>query len=83
MEFDRLSPRIDERYLIQGRLYRQNILDNLDAIDGFGYWVLSDNIEETFPSPRLFHGGLGLITQYGIPKPAMHAYRPLGRLGIR
>lgn len=74
------------RELTNDTLYKaayidKNILDNLDSIDGFGYWVLSDNIEETFPSPRLFHGGLGLIAQYGIPKPAMHAYRLLGKLG--
>lgn len=59
----------------------KNLLDNLDVIHGFGYWVLSDNIEETFPSRELFHGGLGLIAQYGIPKAAMHAYELLSKLG--
>ncbi|KKO53099.1 GH39 family glycosyl hydrolase [Paenibacillus sp. DMB20] len=76
------------RELTNDTLYKaayiaKNILDNLDAIHGFGYWVLSDNIEETFPSPQLFHGGLGLIAQYGIPKAAMNAYRLLSKLGDR
>lgn len=74
------------RELTNDTLYKaayivKNLLDNLDAIHGFGYWVLSDNIEETFPSRQLFHGGLGLIAQYGIPKAAMYAYELLSKLG--
>lgn len=61
----------------------KNIVENLDRIEGFGYWVLSDNIEETSASERLFHGGLGLIAQYGIPKAAMAAYDLLAKLGNR
>jgi Beta-xylosidase len=59
----------------------KNIVDNLDSIEGFGYWVLSDNIEETAASPQLFHGGLGLIAQYGIPKAGFFAYSLLAKLG--
>lgn len=61
----------------------KNIVDNLDSISGFGYWVLSDNIEETAASPQLFHGGLGLLAQYGIPKAGMFAYELLAKLGDR
>ncbi|GLX70948.1 GH39 family glycosyl hydrolase [Paenibacillus glycanilyticus] len=61
----------------------KNIVDNLDSIDGFGYWVLSDNIEETAASSALFHGGLGLIAQYGIPKAGFFAYALLAKLGDR
>jgi xylan 1,4-beta-xylosidase len=61
----------------------KNIVDNLDAISGFGYWVLSDNIEESFASSHLYHGGLGLFTQYGIPKAGMVAYELLAQLGDR
>ncbi|RED40995.1 GH39 family glycosyl hydrolase [Paenibacillus sp. VMFN-D1] len=74
------------RELTNDTLYKaayiaKNLIDNLDRIQGFGYWVLSDNIEETSASPALFHGGLGLIAQYGIPKPAMYAYELLAKLG--
>ncbi|MBW8347837.1 helix-turn-helix domain-containing protein [Bacillus sp. IITD106] len=59
----------------------KNIVENLDRIDGFGYWVLSDNIEETAASPDIFHGGLGIIAQNGIPKAGMFAYELLAKLG--
>jgi xylan 1,4-beta-xylosidase len=76
------------RELTNDTLYKaayivKNIVENLDRIDGFGYWVLSDNIEETAASAKLFHGGLGLIAQYGIPKSAMYAYHLLAKLGDR
>lgn len=61
----------------------KNIIDNLDSISGFGYWVLSDNIEETAASAHLYHGGLGLIAQHGIPKAAFVAYELLAKLGDR
>ncbi|MBJ8030177.1 helix-turn-helix domain-containing protein [Bacillus cereus group sp. N21] len=74
------------RELTNDTLYKaayivKNIIDNLDSIEGFGYWVLSDNIEETAASPDLFHGGLGLIAQHGIPKAGMIAYELLAKLG--
>lgn len=76
------------RELTNDTLYKaayivKNIVENLDRIDGFGYWVLSDNIEETAASSQLFHGGLGLIAQFGIPKSAMYAYHLLAKLGNR
>ncbi|KIL41441.1 AraC family transcriptional regulator [Gordoniibacillus kamchatkensis] len=76
------------RELTNDTLYKaayivKNIVDNLDAIGGFGYWVLSDNIEETAASPKLFHGGLGLVAQHGIPKAGMAAYELLAKLGNR
>ncbi|MFJ8527445.1 helix-turn-helix domain-containing protein [Bacillus sp. NPDC094106] len=76
------------RELTNDTLYKaayivKNIIDNLDSIEGFGYWVLSDNIEETAASPDLFHGGLGLLAQYGIPKAGMLAYELLAKLGDR
>ncbi|WP_374017025.1 helix-turn-helix domain-containing protein [Paenibacillus thiaminolyticus] len=61
----------------------KNMIDNLDRISGFGYWVLSDNIEETAASAHLYHGGLGLIAQHGIPKAAFVAYELLAKLGDR
>ncbi|OCT14594.1 AraC family transcriptional regulator [Paenibacillus pectinilyticus] len=76
------------RELTNDTLYKaayivKNIIDNLDSIAGFGYWVLSDNIEEMAASPQLFHGGLGLIAQHGIPKAGMLAYELLAKLGDR
>ncbi|WP_313636830.1 GH39 family glycosyl hydrolase, partial [Paenibacillus sp.] len=76
------------RELTNDTLYKaayivKNVIENLDRISGFGYWVLSDNIEESAASSRIFHGGLGLMAQYGIPKAAMYAYELLAKLGDR
>lgn len=50
-------------------------------LDSFGYWSLSDQIGEHQLSPRLFHGGMGMFTQTGVPKPAFHVYRFFRKLG--
>ena len=47
----------------------KNLLENFDELDAFGYWVLTDMIEETQPSNNEFHGGLGLFTYDQIKKP--------------
>lgn len=78
----------DHRELTNDTLYKaayvaKNILENLDKVNSFGYWVLSDNIEEFTASAHLYHGGMGLMTQYGIPKAGMLAYELLSKLGER
>ncbi|MGZ9583787.1 GH39 family glycosyl hydrolase [Paenibacillus marinisediminis] len=59
----------------------KNIIDNLDAVDSLCYWTCTDIIEEFVVSDHLFHGGLGLITNTGIPKAAYYAYQLLSQLG--
>ncbi|MBT2654025.1 helix-turn-helix domain-containing protein [Bacillus sp. ISL-18] len=59
----------------------KNLVENIDAIQSFGYWTLTDLIEERRASTNSFHGGLGLITNNNIPKPAFFAYQLLGKLG--
>jgi beta-xylosidase len=61
----------------------KNILENYDQLDSFGYWVLSDFIEEVKMSDQLFHGGLGLFTYNGIKKSGYFAYVLLKKLGDR
>lgn len=61
----------------------KNLLENYDQLDSFGYWVLTDWIEETQPSKEEFHGGLGLLTQNGIKKPHYYAFEFLSKLGDR
>lgn len=50
-------------------------------LDGSSIWCLSDTFEENLPYPEEFHGGFGLQTQHGIPKPAYRAMELLGRAG--
>lgn len=61
----------------------KNLLENYDELDSFGYWVLTDMIEETLPSKEEFHGGLGLYTTSGIKKPHYYVFDFLNRLGDR
>jgi xylan 1,4-beta-xylosidase len=59
----------------------KNLLENYDRITGFGYWLLSDYHDEFLQNRQLFHGGLGLFTVNGIPKPSYYAYVMLAHLG--
>lgn len=44
---------------------------------GSSIWCFSDIFEELHPFPQEFHGGFGMITQNGIPKPVYHAMKLL------
>ncbi|MGG7622108.1 GH39 family glycosyl hydrolase [Bacillus coreaensis] len=59
----------------------KNLLENIDKIQSLGYWTLTDFIEEQRIALETYHGGLGLTTNNGIPKPALYAYEFLGKLG--
>ena len=59
----------------------KNIIENLDVLDGFGYWIGTDLLEEFRIDEDVFHGGLGLITNNGIKKSAFYAYELLNKLG--
>ena len=50
-------------------------------VDALAYWVASDHFEELGRPPRLLHGGFGLQTVGGLPKPRYHAMSLLSRLG--
>ncbi len=61
----------------------KNILENMDSVNSFGYWAISDFLEE-FPIPReCFHGGMGVITASGIKKAGYYAFFFLERLGSK
>lgn len=59
----------------------KNILENMDGLHSFGYWTATDLLEEFKMSSEMFHGGLGLMTYNGIPKPAFYAFKLLAKLG--
>ncbi|GAA1602011.1 hypothetical protein GCM10009789_65240 [Kribbella sancticallisti] len=50
-------------------------------VDALAYWVASDHFEELGRPPRFLHGGFGLQTVGGLPKPRFHAMSLLSRLG--
>ena len=59
------------------------ILEAARLVDGFSFWTFSDIFEEKhFPS-KPFHGGFGLLTLHGIPKPSYRAFELFHNLGDR
>ena len=51
------------------------------ATDMMSYWTFSDVFEEGGILPSAFHGGFGLLTVYGTPKPAFRAFQLLHEAG--
>ena len=51
------------------------------AANSMSYWVFTDIFEEAGPRFTPFHGGFGLLTIQGIPKPAFYAYQFMNKLG--
>ena len=56
-------------------------LETEDCLDGSSIWCFSDIFEELHPFPQEFHGGFGMLTQNGIPKPVYHAMKMLSDAG--
>jgi xylan 1,4-beta-xylosidase len=52
-----------------------------DIVDGYSFWTFSDIFEENYFPSAPFHGGFGLLTLHGIPKPAYRAFQVLHELG--
>ncbi len=76
---------ISQRDLINDTCFKscylaKNLLENYDRLESFGYWVLSDFIEEMPIPDDLFHGGLGLFTSNGIPKANYNVFRLINQL---
>jgi xylan 1,4-beta-xylosidase len=59
----------------------KTVIEANGIVEGYSYWTFSDIFEENYFSSVPFHGGFGLLTIYGIPKPAYRAYQLLHRLG--
>lgn len=59
----------------------KNLLKNYDRLDSFGYWSLTDLIEENALPDQLFHGGLGIYTMNGLRKGVFYAFYFANMLG--
>ena len=55
-------------------------LDTEPLIDGSSIWCFSDIFEEFSEFPQEFHGGFGLMTHSGVPKPQYYALKMLNDL---
>jgi xylan 1,4-beta-xylosidase len=59
---------------------RANV-ESIGLVDSLSYWTFTDVFEESGAGDAAFHGGFGMVTYRGVPKPTFHAYRFLNRLG--
>ena len=59
----------------------KNFLENYDRASSFGYWTLTDFIQENQIPTQVYHGGLGLFTYNGVEKPAYHVFAMMTKLG--
>ncbi|GAA3920221.1 hypothetical protein GO495_00330 [Chitinophaga oryziterrae] len=54
--------------------------DSIGLVDSLAYSSFSDGYDETGAGDA-FHGGVGLVNNFSIPKPSFHAYRMLHAMG--
>ena len=59
----------------------KTIMEARGLVDGYSFWTFSDIFEETYFPSIPFHGGFGLLTLHGIPKPTYRAFELLRQLG--
>ena len=59
----------------------KTVMEVSDIVDGYSFWTFSDIFEENYFPSAPFHGGFGLLTLHGIPKPAYRAFELLHQLG--
>lgn len=69
----------DESY--SAALIAKTIVDNDGLVDAYSFWTFSDLFEEGAQFPGPFHGGFGLQTIHGIPKPTYRVFEMLHKLG--
>ena len=75
------DPLHDEPYA--AAFIASTVMEAAGLVDGYSFWTFSDIFEENeFPSVP-FHGGFGLSTLHGIPKPSYRAFELLHDLGDR
>jgi xylan 1,4-beta-xylosidase len=69
----------DEAY--SAALVAKTIVDNDGLVDGYSFWTFCDIFEEGGQLSAPFHGGFGLQTIHGIPKPTYRVFEMLHRMG--
>ena len=58
----------------------KNILENMDRLDSYAKWSLTDLLDEAQLPNKTYHGGVGLFTYNGIPKAPYQSLRFLSKL---
>jgi xylan 1,4-beta-xylosidase len=72
-------PRQDEPYAAAFAV--KSALEASEFVEAYAYWTFTDLFEENYFPSVPFHGGFGLLSLHGIPKPTYRAFELLHRLG--
>jgi len=72
-------PRQDEPYA--AAFVVKSVLEMAGLAECYSFWTFTDIFEENYFPSLPFHGGFGLLTLHGIPKPNYRAFELLHRLG--
>ena len=59
----------------------KTIMEANGLVEGYSFWVFTDIFQENYFPSIPFHGGFGLQTIHGIPKPTYRAFELLHHLG--
>ena len=59
----------------------KTLIDQVGLVDVYSFWTFSDIFEENGQRPGEFHGGFGMLTLHGIPKPVYRAFQLMHGLG--
>lgn len=76
---DQRDPLHDESYAAAFAV--STIMEAKGLVDGYSFWTFSDIFEELYFPSMPFHGGFGLLSLHGIPKPTYRAFELLRQLG--
>jgi xylan 1,4-beta-xylosidase len=59
----------------------KTVLEMAGLVEAYSFWTFTDIFEENYFPSAPFHGGFGLLSLHGVPKPSYHAFELLHRLG--
>jgi xylan 1,4-beta-xylosidase len=76
---DPRDPLHDEPYAAAFAI--KTVMEARGLVQGYSFWTFTDIFEENYLPSKPFHGGFGLLTLHGIPKPTYRAFELLHRLG--
>ena len=76
---DQRNPLHDEPY--NAAFVASTVMEANGLVEGYSFWTFSDIFEEHYLPSTPFHGGFGLLTLHGIPKPSYRAFEILHDLG--
>ena len=71
----------DEPYA--AAMIAKTIADNDGLVEGYAFWTFSDLFEESGQRSGPFHGGFGLQTIHGVPKPSYRLFEFMHQLGTK